>query len=201
MESFTSLTVTEPLSRSQGGRVAAGPYGHRLPHIDLERSHEFERQIADGCEGIKPGWVRVNFNYFLDVGSSTPDRGRADAARDGWRLLGDYTFDPATGLWRHRSGPVEPPMRLREVSYDESGAMTYPHHEDTADVTELARYLSEARRILVAAEPPDCSHREHRTEDFDRPAVVRAARGQPQPLSRTRAQAPKPMAWVTAPTT
>ena len=27
--------------------------------------HEFEREIAHGCEGIKPGWVRVNFNYFI----------------------------------------------------------------------------------------------------------------------------------------
>jgi hypothetical protein len=26
---------------------------------------EFEREIAHACEGIKPGWVRVNFNYFI----------------------------------------------------------------------------------------------------------------------------------------
>ena len=44
---------------------APGPYGHRLLGIDLDRSHEFEREIAHGCEGIKPGWVRVNFNYFI----------------------------------------------------------------------------------------------------------------------------------------
>ena len=52
--------------QTRGGCSCAGPYGHRLLHIDLERSHEFERQIAGGCEGIKPGWVRVNFNYFVD---------------------------------------------------------------------------------------------------------------------------------------
>jgi hypothetical protein len=34
-------------------------------------------------------------------------------------------------------------------------------------VSELARYLTEARRILDAAEPPDCSHQDHLTEDFD----------------------------------
>ena len=51
--------------QSRGGCSCAGPYGHRLLGIDLERSHEFEREIADGCEGIKPGWVRVNFNYFI----------------------------------------------------------------------------------------------------------------------------------------
>jgi selenocysteine lyase/cysteine desulfurase len=29
-------------------------------------AHEFQREINRGCEGIKPGWVRVNFNYFID---------------------------------------------------------------------------------------------------------------------------------------
>ncbi len=51
--------------QSRGGCSCAGPYGHRLLGIDLERSHEFEREIGRGCEGIKPGWVRVNFNYFI----------------------------------------------------------------------------------------------------------------------------------------
>jgi outer membrane protein OmpA-like peptidoglycan-associated protein len=52
--------------QSRGGCSCAGPYGHRLLGIDLDRSHEFQREINRGCEGIKPGWVRVNFNYFID---------------------------------------------------------------------------------------------------------------------------------------
>jgi selenocysteine lyase/cysteine desulfurase len=154
--------------QTRGGCSCAGPYGHRLLNIDLDRSHEFERQIAGGCEGIKPGWVRVNFNYFLD--DQAVDyiiEAVRMVARDGWRLLGDYTFEPTTGLWRHRGGPVEPPMRLRDVTYDATGAMTYPRHEDRADATELVRYLAEARRIMDAVEPPDCSHAAHLTEDFD----------------------------------
>jgi len=51
--------------QSRGGCSCAGPYGHRLLGIDPETSHEFEREITRGCEGIKPGWVRVNFNYFI----------------------------------------------------------------------------------------------------------------------------------------
>ena len=51
--------------QSRGGCSCAGPYGHRLLGIDLDRSHEFEREITHGCEGIKPGWVRINFNYFI----------------------------------------------------------------------------------------------------------------------------------------
>ena len=99
--------------QSRGGCSCAGPYGHRLLGIDLERSHEFEREIAGGCEGIKPGWVRVNFNYFISepVFDYIVEAVRL-VARHGWRLLGDYRFDPATGLWRHRRGPAEPPLRL-----------------------------------------------------------------------------------------
>ncbi|HEX3213435.1 MAG TPA: aminotransferase class V-fold PLP-dependent enzyme, partial [Actinomycetota bacterium] len=51
--------------QARGGCSCAGPYGHRLLGIDIERSHSFEREITRGCEGIKPGWVRVNFNYFI----------------------------------------------------------------------------------------------------------------------------------------
>ena len=52
--------------QTRGGCSCAGPYGHRLLDIDLDHSHRYEEQIRGGCEGIKPGWVRVNFNYFVD---------------------------------------------------------------------------------------------------------------------------------------
>jgi selenocysteine lyase/cysteine desulfurase len=140
--------------QSRGGCSCAGPYGHRLLGIDLERSHEFEREIAHGCEGIKPGWVRVNFNYFISepVFAYIVDAVRM-VAHHGWRLLGDYRFDPATGLWRHRLGLVEPPLRLAQVSYGTDGTMTYPHHDDKAPESELARYLAEAAAVFAAAGP------------------------------------------------
>jgi selenocysteine lyase/cysteine desulfurase len=142
--------------QSRGGCSCAGPYGHRLLGIDLDRSHEFEREIAHGCEGIKPGWVRVNFNYFI---SETVFTYILDAvslvAREGWRLLTDYHFEPATGLWKHRRGLVEPPLRLSQVSYLADGTMGYPHLDDRAPESELAHYLDEAAGLLAAAAAPD----------------------------------------------
>ena len=93
--------------QSRGGCSCAGPYGHRLLGIDLERSHEFEREITGGCEGIKPGWVRVNFNYFVsDTVFEYVVQAVAMVADHGWKLVPQYRFDPATGLWqpqgRHR---------------------------------------------------------------------------------------------------
>ena len=88
--------------QSRGGCSCAGPYGHRLLGIDIETSHAFEREIARGCEGIKPGWIRVNFNYFIsEAVFDFLVRAVALVARDGWRLTPWYRFVPATGLWRH----------------------------------------------------------------------------------------------------
>ena len=140
--------------QSRGGCSCAGPYGHRLLGIDLDRSREFDREIAHGCEGIKPGWVRVNFNYFLSeaVFSYIVEAVRL-VARDGWRLLGDYRFEPATGLWRHRRGPEEPPLRLGQLRYDARGHLQYPHHKDRAPESALGTYLEEARVVLEEATP------------------------------------------------
>jgi selenocysteine lyase/cysteine desulfurase len=141
--------------QSRGGCSCAGPYGHRLLGIDIERSHEFEREISHGCEGIKPGWVRVNFNYFISdaVFDYIVESVRL-VAEHGWLLLGDYRFEPATGLWRHRAGPVEPPLRLDQVSYDD-GVMSYPHHDEPVPESALPGYLDEARRIFAAATAAD----------------------------------------------
>ncbi len=154
--------------QTRGGCSCAGPYGHRLLDIDVERSHEFERQIATGCEGIKPGWVRVNFNYFLDdeVFGYIVEAVRL-VARDGWRLLGDYRFEPDTGLWRHRAGAAEPPLRLRDVSYAADGSMTYDRHDTTAPASMLADHMAQARRLMAEAVAPDCSSTDRLSEDFD----------------------------------
>ena len=55
-----------------------------------------------------------------------------------------------TGLWRHRGGLVEPPLRLTAISYDsDTGALTIPHiSEERAPESALAGYLAEARDIL-----------------------------------------------------
>jgi selenocysteine lyase/cysteine desulfurase len=134
--------------QSRGGCSCAGPYGHRLLGIDLERSHQFEHEISRGCEGIKPGWVRVNFNYFIDerVFSYVVDA-VALVAEHGWKLLPDYRFDSVDGLWRHRAGPVEPPLSLDGIRYVE-GKMVAPHHDARAPIEALPGYLEEARALF-----------------------------------------------------
>ncbi len=140
--------------QSRGGCSCAGPYGHRLLGIDIERSHEFEHEITHGCEGIKPGWTRVSFNYFI---SEIVFQYLVDAvdlvAEHGWKLLPEYQFNPASGLWRHHLGPVEPALRLSQLSYEATtGDLQWPHLDSVrAPETALAGYLDAARARFEAA--------------------------------------------------
>ncbi len=139
----------------RGGCSCAGPYGHRLLGIDLERSQEFEREIASGCEGIKPGWARVSFNYFI---SEAVFRYLVDAvsliADQGYKLVPHYRFSPDTGLWRHESGIVEPPLRLSQMRFDDGGSLTFPRRDDHAPESALADYLAEARALFDSLPDP-----------------------------------------------
>jgi selenocysteine lyase/cysteine desulfurase len=171
--------------QSRGGCSCAGPYGHRLLGIDLTTSVEFEKEILEGCEGVKPGWVRVNFNYFV---SETVFDFVLEAvhlvANEGWKLLPHYAFDPRTGLWSHRDGPPEPAMRLRDVTYDR-GSMEFRSRHATEPESALPGYLDEARRIIATAErdpgpplePPSLSPGFEHLRWFPLPHEVRSELG------------------------
>ena len=134
--------------QARGGCSCAGPYGHRLLGIDLDRSHEFEREIINGCEGIKPGWVRVNFNYFIDdVVADYVLRAVDLVATKGPALLPYYRFEPASGLWIHRDGTPTPPMSLADIDYS-TGSMVAVERRLKAEAATMHDYLADAEAII-----------------------------------------------------
>ena len=139
--------------QARGGCSCAGPYGHRLLAIGDARSHAFREEISLGCEGIKPGWTRINFNYFI---SGTVADYLTDAisliADHGHRLLTDYRFDPRTGLWRHHAGITRPPLRLADLRYAPDGTLTCPARR--ASVSEDALGRLPAPGAQPAGQPP-----------------------------------------------
>ena len=138
--------------QARGGCSCAGPYGHRLLGIDLTTSREFEREIVRGCEGVKPGWVRVNFNYFItDTVFEFVIEAVKLVAEHGWKLLPDYNFCPDSGLWRHRRGIPDPPMSLKNIRYV-GGKMQYRARHATEPEWALSDYLREARQIFDEAQ-------------------------------------------------
>ncbi len=138
--------------QARGGCSCAGPYGHRLLGIDITRSREFEAEIMRGCEGVKPGWVRVNFNYFIS--ETVFDFVLAAihfVADHGWRFLPDYTFEPDSGQWYHRDGQPKPPCSLHELTY-RSGKMEYRSRHATEPEWVLERYSEAANEALEAVQ-------------------------------------------------
>ncbi len=136
--------------QARGGCSCAGPYGHRLLGIDLQTSYRIEEAVATGCEVIKPGWVRVNFNYFIAEEEFAYLIEAVHLVADqGWRLLPLYTYEPETALWRHRDGLPRPPTSLSDLDFAGDGL----EPPMTAPIEELGEYLAEATAIL--AEDPE----------------------------------------------
>ena len=137
--------------QARGGCSCAGPYGHRLLAIGPARSHALREEIGHGCDGIKPGWARINLNYFISPATADYLAAAVELiAADGYRLLPAYRFDPRTGLWRHASGPPRPPLTLADVTYGPDGEMDYPRYRGQAGEEAFPGYLRQARAILAA---------------------------------------------------
>ncbi len=157
--------------QSRGGCSCAGPYGHRLLDIDLDHSRRYEHEIAAGCEVIKPGWVRVNFNYFLD---DDEVQFIIDAvhrvASDGWRLLPEYEFETQTAVWRHKRAGSCAADHLDSIDF--ASDRTEPLL--TAGVDERSTYLEVADEHLGKPAHPT-------TPAHELPATVESLRWFPIP--------------------
>jgi selenocysteine lyase/cysteine desulfurase len=133
--------------QSRAGCSCAGPYGHILLDIDDETSKKFRSQILKGCEGIKPGWVRVNIHYTL----SQEDidyllKAIAFVARSGHLFLQKYTFDMRTAEWKHIGFEETTP----EFSIDNDFAPKSVNIDDLPRLRES--YLDQAREIASELE-------------------------------------------------
>ncbi|MFW6205848.1 MAG: aminotransferase class V-fold PLP-dependent enzyme [Gemmatimonadota bacterium] len=138
--------------QARGGCSCAGPYGARLLGIQGDRLVEHVRKIEEGCRGLKPGWTRVGFNYFIsDAESDFLLRAVDWVATHGWKLLPYYEFDALTGEWRHRDWKAHAPMSLHDVAYDD-GAMRFRSRHTHADESAFEAYFEEAERIRLQAE-------------------------------------------------
>jgi selenocysteine lyase/cysteine desulfurase len=155
--------------QARSGCSCAGPYGHRLLGIDEAHSREFRGEIVDGWEGIKPGWTRLNLNYFIsDTVADYLIEAVTLIARHGPRLLPDYRFNPRTGLWTHVA-PAATPIRLADLALAADGTVTMPPAPAASAGEEaLAGYLEAAREILTSRPEPTDGVRLHLPPAFEK---------------------------------
>eukprot|EP00960_Hanusia_phi_P010299 301115-Hanusia_phi.AAC.5 len=90
--------------QARSGCSCAGPYAQRLLGIDFLLAKEYEHALLLGDELLRPGFVRLNFAFFLpDLVVDYMLQALLWVAREGWKLLPLYTFNSSTGEWKHRS--------------------------------------------------------------------------------------------------
>lgn len=139
--------------QSRGGCSCAGPYGHALLGIDDAHSAEISREVGLGCEGIKPGWIRVNFNYFISEAVFEFIIEAVDlVATHGWKLLPWYQFSTDTAEWVHVDGRGTAPYSLFDIDYS-NGSLAFDAQPVHAPDSELAIYLQEARSLFDSIDP------------------------------------------------
>jgi selenocysteine lyase/cysteine desulfurase len=136
--------------QSRAGCSCAGPYGHRLLHIDAHKSDEFRRTILGGNVGLKPGWARVNFHYLhTDEEVDFICRAILFVADHGRQFLPLYHFDIHTGAWKHREfTAANVPFRLgNEISRPPA-----PLRRADPDLPRLFKeYMEDAQRLVDSA--------------------------------------------------
>ncbi|MBN1687029.1 MAG: aminotransferase class V-fold PLP-dependent enzyme [Spirochaetales bacterium] len=90
--------------QSRAGCSCAGPYGHRVLHIDGQKSLKFKDRLMHGFGGLKPGWIRINFHYLMtDADYQFIMAAICFVCEYGRYFLPLYEFDIHTGGWRHRT--------------------------------------------------------------------------------------------------
>jgi selenocysteine lyase/cysteine desulfurase len=88
--------------QSRAGCSCAGPYGHRLLDIGRELSDRYRDVIRGGCQGIKPGWVRICLHYSMEPEDVAYLCEAVEfLAEHGGKFLPLYRFDIDSGAWTH----------------------------------------------------------------------------------------------------
>ncbi|XP_047318975.1 probable cysteine desulfurase [Impatiens glandulifera] len=86
--------------QSRGGCACAGPYGHSLLGIDEPMSLAFIAVVQKGYLGVKPGWTRISFPYYMSNEEFEFILAAVEfIAVYGQRFLHMYHFNWKTGAW------------------------------------------------------------------------------------------------------
>jgi len=145
--------------QTRAGCSCAGPYGHRLLHIDDETSEQYRKWIVKGFCGIKPGWCRVSMHYAMDDLEADFIFDSVEfVANYGHFFLSQYYFDMHSGTWTHKSDEVHLEGFSLEAAMDCSGyhKRTLSNQERTDMYSAfLAEAKSMADRLADEGLPPE----------------------------------------------
>ncbi|XP_066360499.1 uncharacterized protein [Miscanthus floridulus] len=103
--------------QARGGCACAGPYGHTLLNIKNDLSLRIRSAILEGYSGLKPGWTRLSFAYYLSKEEFNFILAAIEfIALYGHRFLPLYKFDWITGDWTFRKQAIKYHIMKEELA-------------------------------------------------------------------------------------
>ena len=138
--------------QARGGCSCAGPYMHRLLGVGPALARDYVCMVDKGFVSLKPGWARVNLNYFISNAELRYIIAAVSlVAEHGHLLLPEYDFDLVSGQWQHHQGLSQDTRSLRDVRY-EGGRLTFPSRHVRIGEEGLPDQLEAALRIFESAQ-------------------------------------------------
>ncbi|VAX06590.1 Cysteine desulfurase, partial [hydrothermal vent metagenome] len=135
--------------QARGGCSCAGPYGHELLNIDKNYSRTINNAVNAGYTILRPGWVRLNFNYFISEETFEYMLQAVEMiAEHGWKLFGNYRYDPASDLWICNQGRTNACYDLNQISF-ENGIFQAPTNEPRKNRKPLSTYIDMAEKLFT----------------------------------------------------
>lgn len=143
----------------RGGCSCAGPYAHALLDMDMHYSKKIEAAVSDGVAVLRPGWVRLNFNYFISDEEFAYLLGALELiAEFGWRMLPEYQYDTVSGVWRHVSlfkqlhdrAVLRSRNAIEQIDWTHDVAGNNHSIKQQPETPDLNKALTEARQIMLA---------------------------------------------------
>lgn len=172
--------------QSRGGCSCAGPYGHSLLGMDMNYSKALEKCLANGEMIMRPGWVRLNFNYFIDqVSFDYIVRAVELVAEYGHKLLPFYLFDQASGVWRYQDHKTPLSASLADLDFNQTALEG--HTKETSHVQAETLPIEQvlAEQLILAEQELARDNRQGEQYSLSLSAQAQALRwfALPQPSS------------------
>ncbi|XP_031475635.1 uncharacterized protein LOC116247593 [Nymphaea colorata] len=149
--------------QARGGCSCAGPYGHVLLEVGKEKSLAFRSAIHKGYNGLKPGWTRISFSYFISHEEFEFILAAIEfIAIYAQRFLPLYRFNWKTGDWTFRKSAINSILKGshkpagRDAGSSPSGFLNSNGNAMAPIECKYASYLENAKLVAGTLEkfPP-----------------------------------------------
>ena len=140
--------------QARSGCSCAGPYGHRLFDLSDDLSAQMCTIALNGEESVKPGWARLNLNYFISDGEADfIITAVHQIAEHGWKLLPFYRCDVKSGAFTHRNFDRDSSLRSLSTLLTESNdaPITPPKEPQGSDAERWTAPLDAANQLYATA--------------------------------------------------